>query len=470
MNTLFKAMSNNAVTTNGMPTFATSMDANVDFFSQAAAMRGKSAVTLFAKALREDTELAIRNLLWLRDARKGAGERKQFRVLLAYLATYTQYDDVVEAILHKIPELGRFDDLGAVMGTKFEDTAIQILSDAIFAEQNALAAKWTPRKGDIFNALRKMHKLTPKGLRKVLVALSDTVEQKMCAGEWYKIAFEHVPSVAAGRYQRAFSRNAETQYAKYKEKLVKGEAKINASAVYPYNVLQSLRNGDTVVSSAQWKALPDYFEGSTENVLAMVDVSGSMGSPAGGNANVTCMDVAISLGLYCAERTRGVFRDTFLTFSSKPAVVTLSGNLAARYSTMSRADWGMSTDLIKAFTLMLDTAVGAKIPAEDMPSTLLIMSDMQFNECTTYDRTSAYSGGAKAIIDAKYANAGYKIPKIVFWNLNAKAGQSPATAEQKDVALVSGFSPSLMASILKGDDFTPRGIMLTTLMNDRYTL
>lgn len=469
MTSLFAAMNNTAVTENGMPTFATSSDANVDFFSQAAAMRGKNATSLFAKALKENPELALRNLLWLRDVRQGAGERKQFRMLLAHLATYTEHSDAVEAILHKIPELGRFDDLGCVMGTKFEDTAIGILSDAIFADQNALAAKWTPRKGEVFNALRKLHGLTPKGLRKVIVSLSNTVEQKMCAQEWDKITFEHVPSVAAGRYQRAFARNAEVKYAEYKEKLVKGETTINAGAVYPYNILQSMRCGDTIVSNAQWNALPDYFEGSTENVLAMVDVSGSMTCPAGGNANLTCMDVAISLGMYCAERTKGAFKDSFLTFSDTPKLVSLNGTLSQRYTQMSRADWGLSTNFVAAFNETLTAAVLHNVPEEEMPTTILVFSDMQFNEANSVYDYSRFDT-AQAVVAKKYADAGYKMPKIVYWNLNARAGQSPALSSASNVALVSGFSPSLMVSVLKGDDFSPKGIMLHTLMVERYAL
>ena len=476
MTTLFQAFNaTSARTENGMPVFTSSLDANVDFFSKVGAMRGKDATGLFTKALAQDTEVAIRALQWLRDVRGGAGERAQYRNLVKHLLKNPKYDAICEALLHKTTEIGRWDDLHVFMGTKHQDTMIQVLSDALFADGSALAAKWTPRKGEVFNALRKYHKMTPKGLRKFLVGLSNTVEQKMCAGDWESIAFEHVPSVAAGRYQRAFSRNAELKYSNYRDALAKGEAKINAGAVYPYNVLQSMRSGDAQVSDAQWKALPNYLEGSDENILPLVDVSGSMYVSAGGNPNVTCLDVAISLGLYLSERSEGVFKDTFLTFSNNSTLCRVNGSLSDRYRQMARADWGMSTDFVNAFTSILNAATAGNVPQEQMPSTVLVLSDMQFNASQagsswSHQAGNAWNEGAQAAVRAKYLQAGYKMPKLVFWDLNARQGQSHATANQPNVAMISGFSPALMTSVLQGKDFTPKGIMLETLMKERYDL
>ena len=203
---------------------------------------------------------------------------------------------------------------------------------------------------------------------------------------------------------------------------------------------------------AQWKALPNYITG-TNKLLPICDVSGSMtGTP---------MEVSIALGIYISERNEGVFKDAFITFSSKPTLEVLKGNLFQRVSQLSKADWEMSTNLEAVFTLVLKKATEAKLKQEDMPETLLILSDMQFNQATRSDKT------AMGMIKKQYKDAGYKLPRIVFWNLRAVDKTFPV--QNKDgVAMVSGFSPSIMKNILQGKDFSPEGIMLDTVMSERY--
>ena len=221
-----------------------------------------------------------------------------------------------------IPEIGRWDDLLVLFGTPWEKDALDII-EAGLACQDGLCAKWMPRKGLNAKKIREHIQLTPKQYRKLLVGMTQVVESAMCAKTWENINYEHVPSKAMQVYAKAFARNDMTRFASYKAALTRGEVKVNASAVYPYEVVALLQR-DSQLAEAQWKALPDYLEGSDERLLAVVDVSGSMGCPAGGyttsgkSSSVTCMDVAISLGVYVSQRLEGVFKDSFITFTDRP--------------------------------------------------------------------------------------------------------------------------------------------------------
>jgi hypothetical protein len=295
----------------------------------------------------------------------------------------------------------------------------------------------------------------------------------MCAGDWDNINFNHVPSVAARNYKKAFGRHT-PKFAEYVAALVKGEAgvKVNANAIFPHDVLKGLVSayGRKTLSktdldhiTAQWNALPNYV--GDASILPIVDVSGSMSTPAGGKGDVTCMDISLSLGLYLADKNKGVFKDTFLTFSEKPQLLTLKGDIVQKLDQMSRSDWGMSTNLHAAFTKILDVAVKGQAPQSDMPAMVLILSDMQFNSCVKHDDS------AMEMIERKFEAAGYTCPKVVFWNLNS-SGNVPVKSDKSGAALVSGFSPAIMASLLGADveQFTPEGIMRKTVMVPRYDL
>jgi hypothetical protein len=475
MSTLFEAVNSTAVTANGAVTNASSLNKNVDLFFQAGASRGKNIVPTFAGALAEDSEVAVRVLEWVRDARGGAGERDTFRNLFAYLLKTEPA--LASRVMVNIPELGRWDDLFVAFGTPLEREALRMIAFALNDVKDGLCAKWMPRQGPEANKIRSYMRLTPKAYRKLLVGLSNTVEQKMCAREWDGIVYPHVPSVAAGRYQKAFLKHDPVGYAGYKAKLASGEAKINASVSYPYEVIRSLTHGDREVAIAQWKALPNYLEGSDENIMPVVDVSGSMQSVASGS--VTALDVAISLGLYVSERMGGVFKDQFITFSGSPEMLHLTGDLGKRYDQMARSDWAMNTDLGAVFKLILNAAVKHKVAEKDMPTKILILSDMEFDACVTTGGTGKkngyYSSGgtpvsvsAMEFIEKEYAAAGYKLPQVVFWNLNARAGNSPVTYNKVGTALVSGFSPSIVKSVLGGEEMTPLSILLKTVMIKRY--
>jgi hypothetical protein len=466
MSRLTEALQTENVTTkNGMTTNSSSLNECVNLFFSIGAMRGKGkdkVVALFSKAFAEEPETALKTLFWVRDVREGAGERQVFRDVLSYLAE--QFPDVVKLNINLISEYGRWDDIQGLFGTTLEDEAVKVLVQGL-KDANGLCAKWMPRKGLVFNKVRKSLKLDPKTLRKLIVSLSNTVEQKMCSNEWDKIEYPKTPSLAMSRYTKAFGRNDSERFKSFIESLKKGEVKINAGALYPYDITKNLRFGNNKdLANEQWKALPNYMEGSDELILPMVDVSGSMSCSVGGNPNLTCMEVAISLGMYISERNVGAFKDMFMTFSSTPQIQKLMGPLSDRYNQLSRADWGMSTNLYSAFKTILNQAVKFNIPQEEMPSKVLILSDMEFDVAIGRREHSALS-----MIDEMYGEAGYVKPGIIFWNLHANGGNFPARFDDEGTALISGFSPSVLKAVLSNpNSLTPVNIMNETVHSERY--
>ena len=463
-------------TANGMVARKSTANACVDLFFKIGASRGKDVTKDFVAAFAEDKDVALRIAQWVRDVRGGAGEREIFRQILKYLDKHQPTD--AARLLMKVPEIGRWDDIFVVESTANKQKAFAMLGDALRAK-NGLAAKWTPRKGELAVEIRNFFGMTPKFYRKSLVEMTKVVEQDMCAKNWDEINFSHVPSVAHSRYKKAFFRNTQ-EYAKYVAELTKDpkdrnvNVKINAGAVFPYDVLKgvigSYRNGYNATElnalQAQWDAMENFI--GDANVLPLVDVSGSMSCPAGGRASqskTTCLDVAVSLGLYCADKNTGKFKDTFLTFSGSPELLHLKGNIVQKVQQMVSSNWGMNTDLVKAMEKILRVAKEGGVTQEEMPEVLLIMSDMQFDACARFDDS------AMKMIARKYEAAGYEIPKIVFWNLNA-ADNVPAKYDATGVALVSGFSPAIMAAVLGGDteQFTPRAIMMKAIGVPRYDL
>ena len=470
MNAFVTAVANQeARTANGMKARKSTAKATVDLFYKIGASRGKDITGDFTAAYVENSDVALRIAQWARDVRGGAGERQLFRDILVHLEK--RDPDAALALLKKIPEVGRWDDIFVFQNPVLKSAAYTMLGDALRAK-NGLAAKWTPRKGQIAAEVRAFFGMTPKQYRKSLVALTKVVETQMCAGDWDNINFSHVPSVASRIYKKAFNRHSPA-FAEYVAALIAKDpsVKVNASAIFPHDVLKGVIGGyrakldktETDHVIAQWDSLPNYV--GDASIMPIVDVSGSMSCPAGKNTGVTCMDVSISLGLYLADKNKGVFKDTFLTFSDKPELVTLKGNVVQKVDQMSRSDWNMSTNLHAAMDKILSVAVKGNVPASDMPAMLLILSDMQFNQCARYDDS------AMQMIERKFADAGYNMPQIVFWNLNS-SDNVPVASDKSGAALVSGFSPSIMTSLLAADldQFTPEGIMLKTVMSDRYAL
>lgn len=459
---------NVARTQNGMKALQSTLSNTTDLFFKIGSSRGKNITEQFAKAYAEDREMALRVAQWARDVRGGAGERELFRQILKWLEKNQPDDLVATDILKNVAEIGRWDDLLIFEKDEVKVYAFRLIREALAAD-NSLCSKWMPRKGPKALELRTFLGWSPKFYRKRLVELTKVVEQQMCAKQWNEINFSHVPSLAMSRYSNAFGKNAPDHFTAYKEALKKGDpkvAKVNAGAVYPYDIIKNVRRGDTALANEQWKALPNFI--GDASILPLVDVSGSMTCKAGGHqskSDITCLDVAVSLGLYCSDKNTGPFKDVFLTFSSNPKFVTVTGTLSEKMYKMERSDWQFSTNLHAAFDEILRVAISNNVNRKDMPKVLLIMSDMQFNCCTDFDDR------AIQMIRRKYNDADYEMPNVVFWNINAHENV-PVRFDEKGTALVSGFSPSIMKAVLAADmdSMTPEAVMLKAIMSDRYSL
>lgn len=482
MTTLLAAMqTENSFTENGMTTNSSSLNDCVNLFFQIGAMRGKEKQTLintFVKAYNENALTAMRLLFWARDVRGGAGERQIFRDIVQYLAN-TQTKSLSKN-LSLFSEYGRWDDLLVLIGTKLENEALGVIKKGL-EDKNGLCAKWLPRpnvgnreKKRQASAIRKYLGLTPKEYRKTLSELSNTVEQLMCSKNWDAIEYSKLPSKAMSDYMKAFSKNDLERFQAYLEAVKSGDAKINAGAVYPYDITKNMKHGSSNGANVQWNALPNYMTGNTERLLPVVDVSGSMDCSAGGSQSVTCMDVSISLGLYISERNVGQFKDAFVTFSSDPQLQILSGSLSERYNQLASAEWGMSTNLQAVFELILNQGKKHNVPESEMPTMILILSDMEFNSATNSSngwgesRKHDWNPTAQKMIEAMYSDAGYTMPKIVYWNLNARNNNFPVQFDESGTALVSGFSPALLTNLLSGKDLSPVSMMNQVVNSARY--
>lgn len=474
MSTLVNALrTENVLTENGMVTNSSSLSATLDLFFVIGAIRKQVStiegqlrlIAKFEAARNEDPLLTRKLLFWSRDIRGGAGEREAFRVLLRHAAkNHTQ--DVI-ANIHLIAEYGRWDDVFCLFNTQVEAFAIDLIIQNL-KDGNALLAKWLPRLGGkvpdhkkhIANKVRTAMDLGPKEYRKMLVELTNVVETPMCAGEFDKIDYEHVPSVAMSRYSKSFQVRDTERFGAYKESLANGDAKVNAAAVYPYDITKNLIYGDSDLAVEQWKSLPNFLEGSVERVLPVCDVSGSMDTTIGGNT--TALEVCISLGLYISERNEGPFKDAFITFSDTPQLQYLTGDLKSRYAQLQSADWEMSTNLEATFDLILNQATKHNINESEMPTSILIMSDMEFNAAIDSDDR------AITMIRKKYEASSYTMPKIIFWNLCSRHDNFPVSANEEGTALISGFSPSILKTVLSGKSVNPVEMMLETLNTSRY--
>lgn len=458
-----ESANNGTVTTNGATAYKSTNSTVLDFFGKAASMRGTDTSQLFEKALASNPEMAIRALLWLRDVRGGAGERKAFRDNLNSAMNSFADDAFRKRFVSKVVEVGRWDDLFSLFDTNHERIALLEIQKGL-GIADSLCAKWMPRKGLNAEKIRKHLKLTPKQYRKLLVGLTEVVETKMCSNQWGEIEYQKVPSNAHNIYRAAFGKHSPEKYEQYKQQLKSGEVKINSSTLYPHQIVKTLHS-DPVIANAQWKSLPDYVP---ENsfALPMIDLSSSMSSVHVSDS-YTALDISVALGLYTATKSKGTFSGLWLNFSDNPQLYKLkTDNLESAYKSLDFNNWGGSTNIEAAFNLILQVAKENSLSQEDMPSTLIIFSDMQFNVASKGNQTTFKTS------QKLFEDSGYVLPKIVFWNLCGSTNNVPVIKDESGAVLVSGFSPALMKSVLSDnlESFTPENMMLEVLMQDRYML
>ena len=469
--------SNHTYTENGADALKSTTDSRLDLFAQIGALRNDPdrLIKLVKGSYSQDPLFTAKILFYARDIREGLGERQSFRTVLTYLA-----DNHPESILPNIPLIGffgRFDDLYSLIGTRCEDSMwkymkMQLEEDIDTFNKGghiSLLAKWikTPdassektRKLGITTALKLGY--TVPAFKRVLRKLRkhiDIVEARMSANEWGQIEYESVPGRAAMIYRNAFVRHDKERYNSYIADVNEGKAKINANTLYPYDIVEKILSGeDSPTLEAQWNSLPDYTNGDGSTIV-VADVSGSMrGRP---------MATSIGLALYFAERTEGVFRNMFISFSENPVICTVKGDtLAEKIQNCKDSDWGYNTDMEKVFRLILDLAVENNIPQEEMPANLMIVSDMQFDSATECgNRWSTYYDAMSSM----FREQGYTLPNIVFWNVNAKADTFHTDACHKGVQMVSGSSPSVFKSLMQSLGMTPVEYMESVINSERYS-
>lgn len=442
-------MSNRTSTTNGAAAFKSTGNNLVNFFFNVGASRRNPTgiKDTFELALAQDSKIATATLLWARDIRHGgAGERAVFRTLFPVLLASDP--NLAEKVLRQIPACGRFDDLSVAYGTKLESLAVALWVDAL-KNNNALAFKWADRKDKM---LQKALKMNEARLRKFIAngRRSTIVESAMCSQEWNGIAYDKLPSVAGMRYAKAFKKHDEARYSAF---IGNKDTKVNASAAFPHDVYRMAMYGDQRdAANKYWANLPDLVaEG---NILPMCDVSGSMSCEASGQ--IKCIDVSVSLGVYLAQRIKGAFNNKLITFHDNPTIYKLrqTTDVVSLWDQVRSDGWCGTTNFEAAFKCILTEAKKHKVPAADMPSMLLVLSDMQFNQ--------GVRGASETMLEAmkrEYKAAGYTMPKIVYWNLNASYDNFPTVANEKGVCLVSGFSPKVLESVLKSKEFSPADVM-----------
>lgn len=459
-----------------------------DLFALGSAYRTRSdedCIVLFMKAYDENPELALKCLFWIRDCRGGAGERRFFRVVYHYLCEIE--DKNAWFNLKNISEYGRWDDLIYIaLGTKFQDTAFEILKKQlgldIQCKTPSLCAKWIPSENAssvktkaAANAFRKYLGMSHKQYRKMLSILRERiniVERLMSENRWDEIEFDKIPSKAGLVYKNAFARR-DIIAKKYETFAKSKDTKVNAATLYPYEVVAKVIDNwgnwnprswiDTDVDRAMinkyWENLPDYLNGEPMKMMCVVDTSDSMC----GNSSAAPINIAISLGMYCAERLGGPFKNHYISFSSRPQLIETTGiDFCDKVSRIYDTNLCSNTNLAATFDLLLETA--KKSDPEDIPETIVVISDMEIDYMSTGQWSEKTTQTEMEKIKAKWRAAGIKCPKLVYWNVNAR--HDTILDAGPDVSFVSGASPTIFKQVLTGK--TGWDLCLETINSPRY--
>lgn len=503
MNGLTNA-ANYTLTENGAVTHTSTRSDLLDMFAMGAAMRKRTdedVILMFRKAFKENPSYALKCLFYIRDIRGGQGERRFFRVCMRDLATYDT--EAAMRNLRYVPEFGRWDDLYVFVGTPLEAAALNFMKEQlaldIQCKTPSLLAKWMKSENTSSAESRRLATITRKAMgmnhkqyRKTLSVLRgriNIVERLMSENRWDEIEFDKIPSKAGMIYKNAFARHdierqqaAVQSYADFAKDTTK---KVNASVLNPVDIAEQIfkygnwskpSETDRLMWDKYWSCLKDYYHGREERGLAIVDVSGSMsGQP---------MAAAVSMGAYIAERGKGPFTDHFVTFSGHPELVRFEGvDIYDKFQRARQADWAMNTNIEATFDMLLNTALQTKCPADEMPQTLYIFSDMEFDghiSCGPastgrgywHDDCRRITGGAQGVttllesIAQKWFAYGYELPRVIFWNLNARNDNIPALGGR--FSYVSGFSMNMIETILSGKDGVD--LMLEKLDSERYAV
>jgi hypothetical protein len=498
-----KSTTNYTRTENGALTHTSTMNSLLDLFAMGAAYRTRTdedVILLFKNAFAEDPTYALKCLFYIRDVRGGQGERRFFRVVTKWLAKYDTA--AMQRNLIHVPEFGRWDDLFVFIGTPLENEALSIVKHQLALDAQcktpSLLAKWMPSENTssvktvkTAKVVRKYLGMTPKQYRKVLSALRkriNVLERLMSEGRWDEIEFDKIPSKAGLKYKNAFARHdiermkRNPEVKSYADFAKDTTTKVNAEALYPYEVVDKatkvmgcsywghsagMDDTDRLMVNKYWENLADYFNGKTFNGLTVVDTSASMrGSDAAAPINV-----AISLGMYCAERAKGPFAGHYVSFSSRPQLIAVEGaDFCDKVARIWRTNLCENTNIEATFDMLLNTAIRNHCTQEDLPQNIIVISDMEFDRGTGHGYGYGYSAwNPKTLMESireKWANHGYRLPHLIYWNVQARQNNIPEDIGCGLVSYVSGMSPSIFEQILSGK--TGIDLMLEKLDSPRY--
>ncbi len=477
-------------TENGAATYESTGSECLDLFASIGALRRVSDAEIiirFIRAYTENPDIAMKLLFYARDIRGGLGERRVFRVILNWLAV--NEPTAVKKNLEYVAEYGRYDDLLALMDTPCEVEMLSILRKYFAQDLKALRedgtvsllAKWLPSVNASNAQTRSLGKRIAKALglseaeyRKSLSALRAQIRiiENNLREKDYSFDYEKQPSRAMFKYRKAFSRNDTERYHAFLQSVSSGEAALHADHVAPYELvapylnvgwyeeesyMRDISEAEKESLNATWASLPDF--GSDENALAVIDTSGSMYC----DQKPIPAAVALSLGLYFAERNTGAFKDHFIEFSERPQLIQIKGDtFADRLRYVATFSEIANTNLEAVFDLILNTAVKHHVPREELPAKLIIISDMEFDSSVDHASETNFQNARK-----KFAAHGYRLPQILFWNVASRHRQQPVTQNEQGVALISGVTPRIF-SMVAGEILSPYTFMMEVLRSKRY--
>ena len=479
-----KRESNRTITENGAATLVSTYSDCLDLFATVGAFRKASEQEIldrFIRAYTEDPDKAMKIIFFARDIRGGLGERRVFRTVMTYLAAHEPAS--VKKNIEYFGEYGRYDDLLSLMGTPCENDMLAYVAKQFAADMEALKAgesvsllaKWLPSvnasNADTVAMAKKIARsmnMTDRDYRKALVELRAKIRiiENNLREKDYTFDYSKQPSKAMFKYRAAFMRNDGERYGEFIHRVTKGEAKLNAKTIMPYELIDPFLNyggmrsvtaEEREVLNATWESMPDF--GGEQNAIAVVDTSGSMywsSSPKPAS-------VALSLGLYFAERNKGLFHNHFIEFSRTARLIEIKGEtFADKLRYVASFNEVADTNIEAVFNLILEAAVTHRIPQEELPATLFIISDMEFNSCVRNAGMTNFENAKR-----KYARFGYKLPNVVFWNVQSRNRQQPVTMNEQGVALVSGCTPRLFSMVASGN-IDPYRVMMDIVGSERY--
>ena len=485
-----KRESNRTFTENGAVTLASTYSDCLDLFATVGALRKtpeQEILDRFIRAYTEDPDKAMKIIFFARDIRGGLGERRVFRTVMTYLAANEPAS--VKKNIEYFGEYGRYDDLFSLMGTPCEKNMLAYIAKQFAAdmaslragESVSLLAKWMPSvnasNADTVAMAKKIArsmKMTDREYRKALVELRAKIRiiENNLREKDYTFDYSKQPSKAMFKYRAAFMRNDGERYGEFIHKVSKGEAKLNAKTVMPYELVDPFLTGgwwtggtymrdiseaEKLVLNATWESMLDY--GGDQNAIAVIDTSGSMYC----SASPRPASVALSLGLYFAERNKGIFHNHFIEFSHNAKLIEIKGKtFADRLRYIASFNEIADTNIEAVFDLILRAAVKNRIPQKEMPATLYIISDMEFNWCVRNASLTNFENAKR-----QYEKHGYRLPNVVFWNVQSRNKQQPVTMNEQGVALVSGCTPKLFSMVASGK-IDPYSVMMDIVGSERY--